>query len=321
MSKEISNNLRRLARRLFEGSTEQEQFLAAVISGEHKHHVLLWMQKAQENPFSPVTKPSWAPDFVQEVSWEQSPGSHPLHAAGAYYVMDASSAFAASALQSLAREELDVLDMCAAPGGKSIFAWRLLKPRFLLCNEKVSKRCAALISNLTRCAVHDAAVVSSDPSWFGENLSTAFDVVIVDAPCSGQSLIAKGDDSPGCFHPATINMNSNRQKKIIANSSKSVAPEGSLLYVTCTYAKEENEEVVTWFLKRFPDFEAQEVPALQEFQSAYAKFPCYRMWPHLHKGAGAFVCLLKSRASGRKSICSASALPYLLWRNPVAAVA
>jgi 16S rRNA C967 or C1407 C5-methylase (RsmB/RsmF family) len=120
------------------------------------------------------------------------------------------------------------------------------------------------------------------------------DVVIVDAPCSGQSLLGRGKESPGCFHPATINMNSNRQKRILANSAAVVSPGGYLAYLTCTYSMKENEEVVRWFLKKFPMFAPQKVDALAGHESCYCEFPCYRLWPHDGEGAGGFAAILKN---------------------------
>jgi len=92
-------------------------------------------------------------------------------------------------------------------------------------------------------------------------------LAIVDAPCSGQSLLAKGISNPGCFHPVTINKNANRQKRILANSAQLVAPQGYLAYMTCTYAIAENEQVCAWFLNRFPQFVPVVVPDLVPYQS------------------------------------------------------
>ena len=123
------------------------------------------------------------------------------------------------------------------------------------------------------------------------------DVVIVDAPCSGQSLVARGRDAPGCFHPATINLNANRQRRILANAATCVAREGSLLYITCTYSEKENERNLEWFLNHFADFAAVPVPALSRHQSHLSSHPCYRLWPQETWGAGGFVARLE-RSSG-----------------------
>jgi len=136
-------------------------------------------------------------------------------------------------------------------------------------------------------------------------------VVIVDAPCSGQSLLAKGSQVPGCFHPVTMNKNANRQKRILANSAQIVAPQGYLAYMTCTYAPAENEQVCEWFLNRFPDFQPAVVPHLAPFQSHLTALPCYRLWPHQGLGAGGFTALFQNQAVG-----DTSPLPTSFWEHP-----
>jgi 16S rRNA C967 or C1407 C5-methylase (RsmB/RsmF family) len=119
-------------------------------------------------------------------------------------------------------------------------------------------------------------------------------LVIVDAPCTGQSLLAKGEKAPGCFHPTAINKSANRQKRIIANSAKLVSHQGYLAYMTCTYSTEENEQVCEWFLERFPHFQALEISHLAKYQSHLTTMPCYRMFPQDKLGAGAFTALFKN---------------------------
>jgi 16S rRNA C967 or C1407 C5-methylase (RsmB/RsmF family) len=188
--------------------------------------------------------------------------------------------------------------MCAAPGGKSVFAWRALKPDLLITNEVIGKRLGMLISNLKRCRIKPIGVVNRDSSIFAELLPASSNLVIVDAPCTGQSLLAKNEKAPGCFHATSINKSANRQKRIIANSAQVVAPQGYLAYMTCTYSAEENEQVCEWFLERFPHFQAVEVEHLSTFQSRLTSIPCYRMFPQYRLGAGAFTALFKNTAAG-----------------------
>lgn len=188
--------------------------------------------------------------------------------------------------------------MCAAPGGKSIFAWKLLQPELLISNEVIGKRLGMLISNLKRCQISPSIVVNRDPSIFVESIPFSSDLVIVDAPCTGQSLLAKGEKAPGCFHPSAINKSANRQKRIIANSAQIVAPQGYLSYMTCTYSTEENEEVCEWLLRKFPQFQAVEVNHLKDYQSHLSTIPCYRIFPQDGLGAGAFTVLFKNISEG-----------------------
>jgi 16S rRNA C967 or C1407 C5-methylase (RsmB/RsmF family) len=141
-------------------------------------------------------------------------------------------------------------------------------------------------------------VTSRDSSRLAESYPLFADLVIVDAPCSGQSLVARGKPSPGCFHPATINLNANRQRRILAHAAALVAPGGHLAYITCTYAVKENEGNVSWFMRRFPDFVPCQVPRLEPFQSHCSSLPCYRLWPQSGMGAGGFAALLRNSADG-----------------------
>lgn len=162
------------------------------------------------------------------------------------------------------------------------------------------------MSNLKRCGIEVAHPISFDPSILAAELAQMADLVLVDAPCSGQSLLAKGEKNPGCFHPVTIGKNANRQKRILANAAQTVAPQGFLAYMTCTYAVEENEQVSEWLLERFPQFEAVEVPALSAYRSGLTALPCYRMFPQTGLGAGAFTILLQNRgAAGRVEMAQA----------------
>jgi 16S rRNA C967 or C1407 C5-methylase (RsmB/RsmF family) len=125
-----------------------------------------------------------------------------------------------------------------------------------------------------------------------------FDLVIVDAPCSGQSLLAKGIENPGAFHPATVKGNAKRQLGIVTAAADCVAPGGTLLYSTCTFSERENERVVSKFLGRMPDYKVLPVAHLEPWRSPLADFPCYRLYPQSGLGAGGFVALLARRDNG-----------------------
>ena len=145
----------------------------------------------------------------------------------------------------------------------------------------------------------DPAAMVTAPTPEQPALAHSVDLVLVDAPCSGQSLLAKGQKVPGCFHPVTLQRNASRQKRILAAAATLVRPGGHLAYMTCTYAPEENEQVGRWFQKKFPDFQPQRVPPLAAYQSPLCDWPCYRLWPQLGLGAGAFTSLWqRSEGSG-----------------------
>lgn len=288
--------LQKLSQRLFETPAEQSAFLQALLHPQPFLSSILWVgSKPQPSPFETAAPLAWQPDFVDRLAVETRPGRHPLHQRGEFYCLDFSSVFAATVLLSLDRPVQTVIDICAAPGGKSIFAWKALKPQMLISNEVIGKRLGALISNLKRCRIESAYPVSFDPAVLATALPQTADLVLVDAPCSGQSLLAKGEKNPGCFHPVTIGKNANRQKRILANAAQTVAPQGFLAYMTCTYSIEENEQVSEWLLERFPQFQAIEVPGLADYRSHLTSLPCYRMFPQRGLGAGAFTILLQNQ--------------------------
>lgn len=299
MMKPPSNLLLKLSRRLFKDPDEQERFVKALTHPQPFHPCILWCQDLPEfSPFEVKIPLPWQPGFIDRLALGEKPGQHPLHEKGYFYCLDFSSVFAASTLLTIPDSVNLVFDMCAAPGGKSVFAWKVLHPDLLTSNEVIGKRLGMLISNLKRCQIKPSVVVSRDSSVLAEIMPLSSHLVIVDAPCTGQSLIAKGEKAPGCFHPTAINKSANRQKRIIANSAQIVAPQGYLAYMTCTYSPEENEQVCEWLLERFPQFLAVEISHLKDYQSHLTTMPCYRMFPQDGLGAGAFTVLLKNTDEG-----------------------
>lgn len=290
-----SNLLLKLSRRLFADPTDQAAFVQALMEPQPLPSAIVWMQPRPEPlPFTVESPLPWQPTEVDRLSPDQRPGQHDLHQAGAYYCLDTASVFEAAVLDAIAEPVDLLLDLCAAPGGKSLLAWQRLHPQQLWCNEVIRKRVRILIANLKRCGATDSLVFNLDPKIFAEEVPQAADVVIVDAPCSGQSLLAKGDTALGCFHPVNINKNASRQRRIIGQAAQTVAGGGYLAYMTCTFSPEENEQVGAWLLKTFPQFQAVAVPGLESFRSPLADFPCYRLWPQLGVGAGGFTALFRN---------------------------
>ncbi len=321
VDKGVSRNIQKVADRLFGDTAEREAFLKALTQGASQR-AIAWLIEGSPrlgNEFGSLPKAEWAPSFVDVTDPEKRPGASDAHERGDFYCLDLSSVFACAPLQLLPLNPDLLVDMCAAPGGKGIVGWRMLKPRVILGNEVIRKRTAQLISNYKRCSIQPAAVGSSDPKFLAETIPDTADVVIVDAPCSGQSLVAKDLAAPGAFHPATISANAQRQRRILANSSVVVAAGGYLLYSTCTFSPEENEETLEWFLRRFSSFQAVEVPCLQGHRSKLSERSCYRLLPHEGFGAGAFCALLKREGekveSGIFSLERLAESIYCLWRS------
>jgi 16S rRNA C967 or C1407 C5-methylase (RsmB/RsmF family) len=292
---EPSRLLQKLSQRLFVEDRDRDSFIACLTHPQPSHPCILWRDpKPSPAPFALEEPLSWQPTWVDRLALGQQPGKHPLHDQGAFYCLDFSSVFAASTLLTIQTPIERAIDVCASPGGKSIFAWLALQPRLLLSNEVIGKRMGVLIANLKRCRISPAIALSLDSKILAQEIPATAQVVLVDAPCSGQSLLAKGGKAPGCFHPVTMNTNANRQKRILANAAQLVGGGGYLAYMTCTYAPEENEAVAAWFLTRFPQFQPVSVPHLAPYQSHLTQVPAYRLFPQSGLGAGAFSILLQN---------------------------
>ena len=315
----ISRNVEKLARSLFPEGEQKERFLKALAKGEGSITAVATIHGATY-PGAAPHKPKWLPSWIAVAGADERPGKDARHDSGDTYCLDLSSTFACAAF-SVIPEGVDVLlDLCAAPGGKSIVGSRYLKPKFVIANEVIRKRAAQLIANYKRCRIDPSIVASRDPAALGRLVPHCARVVVVDAPCSGQSLVLKELAAPGAFHPATISMNSRRQRRILACAAGLIQPGGYLLYSTCTFSREENEDNIEWFLKQHPNFAPIEVPLLAEFRSSLFPGPCYRLFPQSGFGAGSFCALLRcAEAPGHAPIPSLEELTDAIkpiWRSP-----
>ncbi|MBO5666523.1 MAG: RsmB/NOP family class I SAM-dependent RNA methyltransferase [Firmicutes bacterium] len=192
------------------------------------------------------------------------PGKHPWHEAGLYYIQEPSAMAVAEAagrairrhLEEREEEPLRVLDLCAAPGGKSSQLASLLGGRgFLISNEIVPGRAKILSQNMERMGLTNGIVVNHAPEELSARFSGCFDVIVVDAPCSGEGMFRKDEDTIDQWSPENVTMCGERQKDILTDAFEMLAPGGTLVYSTCTFAPEENEAVVLWVLRNYPDVE------------------------------------------------------------------
>ena len=227
-------------------------------------------------------------------------GNTPAHHAGAIYVQDAGAMCAVEAL-SLFRGAR-VLDVCASPGGKSTqAAAKIGREGLLVANEYVPARAKILVENFERLGLSSAMVLNLDTKELGSMFDGYFDAVICDAPCSGEGMFRKTDEAVSHWSVENIRMCAERQIEILDNIHSTLKEGGELLYSTCTYAPEENEEVVREFLRRHPDFVLKPLPEglLGETACAiptegvesiqYAR----RFYPHRSAGEGQFMALFE----------------------------
>jgi 16S rRNA C967 or C1407 C5-methylase (RsmB/RsmF family) len=304
LNTKVRRHAERVIRQLYPDNPEKiTSFVDAIVAGTAKMPALLWLDKPDPRaPFIYAKPLEWQPDWITvlDLSNTERPSYHPLYAEGAYYPLDFSSVATVSGLLAIPKADNPetIIDVCSAPGGKAIFAHRLRKPSKLICNELIVKRHRSLRGNLDRCKV-TAEVTALDPARLAERFTQVADIVLVDAPCSGQSLIARGEEAAGAFQDHMISMNASRQRRILAQSLSCLKPGGYMLYTTCTYSRDENEKNVAWLLKQFPALQVLPIPHLEANLSNQfsEQFPSYRIEPTTGLGAGGFTVLFKLAAT------------------------
>ncbi len=217
------------------------------------------------------------------------PGLHPYHEAGVYYLQEASAMSAVSMLDPQPGER--VCDLCAAPGGKSTqIAGRMAGEGFLLCNEYSPKRAKILAQNIERLGVANALVTNETVDRLAGYLPGFFDRVLIDAPCSGEGMFRKEADAVTDWSQETVEMCAQRQAGILDAGAKLLRCGGRLVYSTCTFAPEENEQAVAAFLERNPQFTLETAVAPWFTPAGEGQF---RLWPHKLLGEGHFVAVLR----------------------------
>ena len=221
------------------------------------------------------------------------PGASVAHWAGAFYLQEASAMLPAAALNARPGER--VLDLCAAPGGKSSqLALAMGGEGVLIANEVDAARARVLAANLERLGVTNAVVLNETPARLAARWPGYFDAVLVDAPCSGEGMFRRDPQSRDAWTDAAPRGCRKRQGEILTAAAKMVRPGGRLLYSTCTFNGEENEGNVADFLQAHADF-APEDFALPELGASRGGM--LHIWPHRARGDGQFAALLR-RAGG-----------------------
>jgi 16S rRNA (cytosine1407-C5)-methyltransferase len=228
----------------------------------------------------------------------------PYWHAGLYYVQEAASMFVQQALNTISFDTsnpLLCLDLCAAPGGKStVLASWLGQKGTLVSNEIISSRTEILKENTIKWGLGNTIVTNNDPTQFAA-LGEVFDLILVDAPCSGEGLFRRDPEARNEWSAKQVGVNVERQQQILTQAWQSLKEGGYLIYSTCTFNTAENEEQIA-FLQR--QFSAEFVPIILQpewhvWQSAAEG--CYRFFPHLTDGEGFALCLLRKTSSNNDS--------------------
>ena len=201
----------------------------------------------------------WCPTgYVYDAA--SRPSLSPYHAAGLYYLQEPSAMAPAELLDPQPGER--VLDLCAAPGGKSTqLAGKLQGRGLLVCNEINAKRAKILAGNIERLGIANALVLNEHPKKLEARFEGYFDKILVDAPCSGEGMFRKEEAAVTDWTEDTNAICANRQSEILASAAKMLRPGGRLVYSTCTFSPVENEGVISDFLWRNPDFSVENRPA------------------------------------------------------------
>lgn len=219
----------------------------------------------------------------------------PLFHAGCYYVQEPSSMFLEQALKTHAplSDKLRVLDLCAAPGGKSTHLLSLLSPESLLVsNEVIRTRTGILRENIQKWGAHNTVVTNSDPQAFS-SLTGFFDIIVVDAPCSGEGLFRKDPASMEQWSQDNVTLCSQRQRRVLNDVWPALKEGGLLIYSTCTYNEDEDEKILSYLSEEYnPEFLPIDVTEGIE-QIDKNGIIGYRFYPHRIKGEGFFLAAMR----------------------------
>lgn len=223
-------------------------------------------------------KVSWA-DEAYYFDENVRPGKHPYHEMGLYYIQEPSAMSAAALLAP--KPGMRVLDLCAAPGGKSTQLATYLGDRGLLVSNEINTQRSRILSqNIERMGIKNAIVTNEDSFVLASHFPGFFNAIQVDAPCSGEGMFRKLPEAIEQWSMENVAICAARQKEILDNAAVMLKPGGTIVYSTCTFSREENEDVIECFLERHPDFTLEEME---------------RFWPHKVDGEGHFVAKLVRR--------------------------
>ncbi len=262
-----------------------------------------------------------APFNIKPINWTSdgfyypegvNPGKHPYYYAGIYYIQEPSAMFPAEVFDAKPGEK--VLDLCAAPGGKTVKIAASMKGKGLLVSNDISSsRVKALVKNIELYGIKNAVVTIENPQRLAANFNLYFDRILVDAPCSGEGMFRKDDASIKSWQKFKCEKCTSMQKGILDSAHRMLKPGGSLLYSTCTFAPEENEIQIKNFLENYRCYELQKILAVNGIEEGRPKWcdgyedikKTVRLWPHRLDGEGHFTALLR-----KKGTISNSSLSY-----------
>jgi NOL1/NOP2/sun family putative RNA methylase len=255
-----------------------------------------------------------APFALEPVVWEpcgfyydreDAPGKHPYHEAGVYYIQESSAMAPAAYLDAQLGEK--ILDLCAAPGGKSTqIAAAMRGEGLLISNEIHPARAKILSENIERMGIRNCLVTNESPQSLAGIFEAYFDRIMVDAPCSGEGMFRKNEQACDEWSTDNVALCAERQQEILECAASMLRPGGRIVYSTCTFAPEENEGTVSRFIEKHPEFSICEVRRYEGMSSgmpAWVRKPVtglertIRLFPHKLRGEGHFLAVLHKEGS------------------------
>lgn len=265
-------------------------------------------------PF-PVTPVPWTENGFY-VRREDKPSKHPYYHAGLYYIQEPSAMAPAAYLPVVPGDR--VLDLCAAPGGKSTELGSKLKGEGILVSNDVSiSRTKALIRNLEMFGIRNSVILCTEAKHMVPSLTGFFDKILVDAPCSGEGMFRKGNNEIKNWEQKGSEPYARLQREIVDDAVKLLKPGGMMLYSTCTFSPEENEQVIEHLLTENEDLSLVSMKMCDGFDCGHPEWTltgredikkCIRLWPHRIKGEGHFLALLQ-KAPGEETSFSGEKYP------------
>jgi 16S rRNA C967 or C1407 C5-methylase (RsmB/RsmF family)/NOL1/NOP2/fmu family ribosome biogenesis protein len=267
----------------------------------------------------------WCP-YGQYLSERPSFTFDPFFHAGLYYVQEASSMFLWEILQQSIGDNtrgLRVLDLCAAPGGKSTLLTSYFEDSFVVANEVIKSRASILVENMVKWGYPNTVVTNNDPKDF-QRLQDYFDVMVVDAPCSGSGLFRKDEDAINEWSEEAVALCSQRQQRILGDAYSCLKQGGLLIYSTCSYSPQEDEEISDWLVDNFQlssiNIQLSDEWNIIETISQKHKAFGYRFYPDKVKGEGLFIAAF-IKQDGASFFTTNNKLPLLsrteesLWKD------
>ncbi|WP_195934050.1 RsmF rRNA methyltransferase first C-terminal domain-containing protein [Streptococcus sobrinus] len=247
------------------------------------------LKKVQKDFSDPIANTLWG--HFGKVS-----GKSIEHVTGLVYSQEPAAQMVAQVAAS--QKGMKVLDLAAAPGGKTTHLLSYLDNTGILVSNEISKkRSKILVENVERFGATNVVVTNERPERLAKTFKDYFDLIVLDAPCSGEGMFRKDPDACQYWDKDYPAQCANLQKEVLQEAMKMLAPSGRLVYSTCTWSPEENEAVVVWLLESYPDLELLPIEKINGMVEGLDMPQVARMYPHLFEGEGQFVAHFQDKRS------------------------